>query len=190
MTCSAGFTFRPLSCQDSGFSLVVAQRVSNCATNIVWFVADSMCFECGAHWAGVLCSSAPLAGYVLDLVACHSLGKVAGGLECLHDILLSGSDIDEEGRQRESAHVLYILSFRETINEVSDARRHGFRRGYLREFIMGRNAQPFSDEASCPFDLRQQGLGYLTRKPTAPIYYPRSDLFLEETSEFFSGSVD
>src|SRR2546428_1088390 len=154
MTCSAWFTFRPLPCQDSGFSLVVAYGISDCAADIVRLVADSMCFECRTHRAGVLCPSAPLASYMLNLVACHSFGKVAGRLECLHDILLSCSDIDEEGRQRESAHVLDILSFGEIINEVSDTGRHGFRRGYLRELIMGRNAQPFSDEASCPFDLR------------------------------------
>src|SRR5438094_8062950 len=89
MTCSAWFTFRPLSCQDSGFALVVAQRVLDCAADIVWLVADSVCFECGAHWASVLCPPASLAVYVLELVSCHALGKVAGCLACLDDVLLS-----------------------------------------------------------------------------------------------------
>src|SRR2546427_9047376 len=68
-----------------------------------------MCFERGAHWAGVLCPPAPLAGYMLDLEAGHSLGKVAGRLERLHDILFSGSDVHEEGCKGESTHVLHIL---------------------------------------------------------------------------------
>src|SRR5437016_14539502 len=87
-----------------------------------------MCFECGAHWASVLCPPASLAGYMLDLVAGHSLGKVAGRLECLHDIFLSCSDVDEEGCEGESAHVLYILSLCKIVDEVSDAGRSEERR--------------------------------------------------------------
>src|SRR5438552_16051210 len=116
MTCSAWFTFRPLSCQDSGFALVVAQRVSDCAADIVWLVADSVCFECGAHWASVLCPPASLAGYVLVLVAGHSLGQVAGRLGGLDNVLLSCSDVDEDRCKCESPHALHILSSRQIAN--------------------------------------------------------------------------
>src|SRR2546428_13265739 len=104
MTCSAGFTFRPSSGQDSRFSLVVTQGISDCAADLVGFVADPVSLERRAHRAGVLCSPSSLAGEVFNLVTGHFLCKVAGWLECLDDLLLCCSDIDEERCQGESIH--------------------------------------------------------------------------------------